>query len=483
MPTAINSAKRLTKTVIEAAATRPKPYFLADAGNGAVTGFCVRIHPTGRRTFCFRFRPAGRASAVTLVTIGELGPLTVEDARKRAGTLRGDLDHPDPKRNPRTQRQAAKAAKLADHTAVTLGALCDAYLTDANERGVKASTLDLWGYHLGTHVRKLGPTKGSVAESPLRVALGRVRAKDVTRAQLKAFYATHRVTTPTAARRTLKLIGAVYRFGAAEGMVDATCTPTAGITLGKVSAPRRTALASAQYAALGAALTTAVTIGLPPAPSRKGRARGTSKAREAKVGSNPSRKLRGKYKPREADPAQFKAYPVACAALRFLACSGWRKGEVRGLRWDAIDVERCDARLGDTKTGESVRPLGATLLAMIAEERDRQTRDGVPSMYVFSALDTPARPLGDVGPLWANLTHAASLTLTPHGLRHSYITVARELGYGDHVIAALVGHSLGSMTSRYGIAPGDIVREAADKVSATIAARLAAAPSADTTPS
>ena len=85
----------------------------------------------------------------------------------------------------------------------------------------------------------------------------------------------------------------------------------------------------------------------------------------------------------------------------------------------------------------------------------------------------PARPLGDVAPLWANVTHAAGLTITPHGLRHSFITVARALGSGDHVIAGLVGHSLGSMTSRYGLAPGDIVREAADKVSATIAARLA----------
>ena len=70
------------------------------------------------------------------------------------------------------------------------------------------------------------------------------------------------------------------------------------------------------------------------------------------------------------------------------------------------------------------------------------------------------------------LARDAGVDWKHNGLRHSFITVARELGYGDHVIAALVGHSLGSMTSRYGLAPGDIVREAADKVSAAILARM-----------
>ncbi len=94
----------------------------------------------------------------------------------------------------------------------------------------------------------------------------------------------------------------------------------------------------------------------------------------------------------------------------------------------------------------------------------------------FRPASTLSRPIADLGALWLNVVHQAGLTLTPHGLRHSFVTVARELGYGDHVIAALVGHSLGSMTSRYGMAPGGIVREAADKVGESIAARLARDP-------
>jgi integrase len=40
-----------------------------------------------------------------------------------------------------------------------------------------------------------------------------------------------------------------------------------------------------------------------------------------------------------------------------LAVTGWRSSEAKNLRWSELDLERCIATLGDTKTGESVRPL------------------------------------------------------------------------------------------------------------------------------
>jgi integrase len=37
--------------------------------------------------------------------------------------------------------------------------------------------------------------------------------------------------------------------------------------------------------------------------------------------------------------------------------TGWRRGEVLGLRWSEVDLPRRTAQLADTKTGASVRPL------------------------------------------------------------------------------------------------------------------------------
>ena len=50
-------------------------------------------------------------------------------------------------------------------------------------------------------------------------------------------------------------------------------------------------------------------------------------------------------------------WPAAVAAARFLALTGWRSGEALGLRRAEVDLARRTARLADTKTGLSIRPL------------------------------------------------------------------------------------------------------------------------------
>ena len=45
------------------------------------------------------------------------------------------------------------------------------------------------------------------------------------------------------------------------------------------------------------------------------------------------------------------------AATKFMILTGWRRGEVLGLRWSDIDRDRRTARLTDTKTGFSMRAL------------------------------------------------------------------------------------------------------------------------------
>src|SRR5207237_2676599 len=50
-------------------------------------------------------------------------------------------------------------------------------------------------------------------------------------------------------------------------------------------------------------------------------------------------------------------WPPAIAMARFLALTGWRSGEAQALRWTELDLSRRTARLTDTKTGLSMRPL------------------------------------------------------------------------------------------------------------------------------
>ncbi len=52
--------------------------------------------------------------------------------------------------------------------------------------------------------------------------------------------------------------------------------------------------------------------------------------------------------------------------------TGWRRGEVLGLRWSEIDLPRRTALLADTKTGASLRPLSEAACALISA----QSRNG-----------------------------------------------------------------------------------------------------------
>jgi integrase len=54
--------------------------------------------------------------------------------------------------------------------------------------------------------------------------------------------------------------------------------------------------------------------------------------------------------------------------------------------------------------------------------------------------------------------------VTPHTLRHSFASLAGDLGFSEPTIAALVGHKGHSITSRYVHAADAVLLAAADAV-------------------
>jgi integrase len=161
---------------------------------------------------------------------------------------------------------------------------------------------------------------------------------------------------------------------------------------------------------------------------------------------------------RKAEAASI--WPPAIAVTRFLAFSGWRSGEALALRWDEIDLARRTAILGDTKTGRSVRPLSQSACDVIRG----LSRSGD---LVFPAT----RGTGNVAmsgfkKLWKRIAKFGALPadLTPHSLRHSFASLAADLGYSEPVIAALIGHKGRSTTSRYLHSADAVLLAAADAV-------------------
>lgn len=157
---------------------------------------------------------------------------------------------------------------------------------------------------------------------------------------------------------------------------------------------------------------------------------------------------------------QTKIWPAATAAARFLTLTGWRSGEALALRWDEIDLARRTANLGDTKTGASVRPLSHAACHLLRSF----TRS---AELVFPAT----RGDGDVilsgfKKMWKKIARLGNLPadVTPHTLRHSFTSLAADLGYSEPTIAAMVGHKGRTITSRYIHSADAVLLAAADAV-------------------
>jgi integrase len=130
--------------------------------------------------------------------------------------------------------------------------------------------------------------------------------------------------------------------------------------------------------------------------------------------------------------------PVIGDIFMMLSVTGYRSGEIRCLRWSEVDLERHVATLSDTKTGRSVRPLSRAAIEVI--KRQPHT-----SEYVFAFQHD--KPVGNLTQQWGKL--GLDKTITPHVLRHSFASLAGDLGLADSTIAGLLGHARSSITSRY----------------------------------
>lgn len=150
---------------------------------------------------------------------------------------------------------------------------------------------------------------------------------------------------------------------------------------------------------------------------------------------------------------------AAIAAARLLALTGWRSGEALALRKSDIDLGRRTARLADTKTGLSVRPLSDAACDVL------RNLPPIVGDLVFPATRGDGRMIG-FPKLWARIAKLGSLPadVTPHVLRHSFASLAGDLGYSELTIAALVGHKGHSVTSRYVHAADAVLLAAADAV-------------------
>jgi integrase len=214
---------------------------------------------------------------------------------------------------------------------------------------------------------------------------------------------------------------------------------------------------------LGGILSYAVSKGYRPENPAKGVVRPADNKRKVRLEPEQYRHLGAVLAAAEAVGEPWQAIE----ALRLLTLSGGRLGDVANLKRSECDLPGSCLRLGDTKTGESVRPLGRAAVRVLEGTLARSKGD-----YVFPAIRGDGPYKGHAKARLRILKGTDLAWLTPHGLRHSFASIADDLGYTEATIAAMLGHAGGGVTRGYIHKLDPALIAAADRVAEHIASAM-----------
>ncbi|MEF2549058.1 site-specific integrase [Aurantimonas sp. E1-2-R+4] len=399
-------ATRITKRSVDEIQPAGKDRFLWDS---ELTGFGLKVTPAGRRVYLCQFRlEGGRRGRLRRYTIGTHGaPWTPEQARSEAKRILGlAANGHDPANEKQQERKAPTVAEL-----------CDQYLLHGCATK-KASTLATDRGRIERHIKPL---------------LGRLKVKDVTKADVRRFLqdvadGKTAVDVKTGARgraivkggkgtasRTVGLLGGIFSFAVDQDYV------ASNVIRGIRRFPDKRGdrfLSAAELARLGDALRSM-----------------------EQTGSN----------------------ALGLAIIKLLIFTGARKGEIEGLQWNEVDFERGLLRLRDSKTGQKAIILNPPALEVLVGMNRLED-----SPYVFPASRSDGHYEG-TPKLWQALRRKAVLNdVRLHDLRHSFASVAVAGGASLPIIGALLGHGNASTTQRYAHLSDDPLSEASARTSASI---------------
>jgi integrase len=156
-------------------------------------------------------------------------------------------------------------------------------------------------------------------------------------------------------------------------------------------------------------------------------------------------------------------HPTALAAIRAMLLTGFRRMEVLGIRRVWLQAREHCVCFPDTKTGGQVRIIGQAAIDLLEAQPIREE-----SPFLFPADWGEGHFIGVVRALDRVCARATLQGVTPHVLRHTFASIAAELGFTEMIIAGLLGHASRGVTQRYVHLGGALV-PAADRIAAEIA--------------
>jgi integrase len=382
---------KLTKKAIDALPIPPKGQtFHWDT---ETRGFGIRVGASGAKTFVIQYRNVDERSR--RVKLGRYGIFTVEQARDLAKIKLGEVA---------AGGDPAEAVVQARKD-VTVAELCDWYLEEARagrilgrrNRPIKASTLNMDESRIKSHIKPL---------------VGQRKARHLSVADVEAMQADV-VNGKTAKPRT--------------GGRGGVSTGGAGVAP-RVVSTLQSVLGHAKHKGL-----------LKEHPTKGAR----------KLATNKKKRRLSVTEIEDLGAAMVVAErhgenPVGIAIIKLLLLTGFRRQEGQAMRRDWLNAGGGHVAFPDTKGDAQLRAIGAPAISLIQEQ---PTVASNPYVFPSAGTDGPITTARDcLGRLCAI---AKIANATPHTLRHTFGSVAGDLGFSELTIAAMLGHAAQTVTQGY----------------------------------
>lgn len=371
-------------------------------------GFGLRLQPGGARTFVVKYRTA--AGRTRMLTLGRYGPLTPDQARKRAKVeLAKVATGVDPVEEKRKAKEAAARRQEEDAQRHTFATFHPVYIENARTRGNPG--------------RKKRKPKKSWREDDLRIqrhilpAWGKRRLDEITQQDVKRLHAS--IKAPYEANRVLALISIMFRTAEDMGFPVPAVNPARGVVLN---------------------------------------------AEDSR-----DRFVTEEEMPRVLDAIQNVENPHLRAGFWLYLLTGLRRAELCRLQWSDVDLTARRLRLGVTKSGRPhLLPLSSAAVAVL-EDVPRVL--GNPFVLASPTKPKQAWHPDEVTKKWREVSGAAGVAdVRLHDLRRTVGSWLAMAGASLPMIGKVLNQTSSSTTQIYARVQDEATRQMLEEHGDRIAA-------------
>jgi integrase len=400
----LSRKERLTARLIESLKPSNKPYEIRDR---AQPGLILRVQPSGFKAFIVRWGQSGR------VTLKPAWPSTQLDAaRAKARQALVDVDKTGQPSNYKPKAGSGATVEIKTFS----NFLTKRYAAMIADRKAHAATMA----NLETAFDDL-----------LRKPLHAISSWDIEKFKSRRL---NQGKAPATVNRDLDRMRAALNAAVKLGLIERN--PVVSVTRCKVDNKRVRFLSADEEKRLRKALLD------------------REKERRRQRKSANSRLKQRKLEPRPMWPDD--GFTDHLAPLVLLALnSGLRRGELLGLTWENVDLERKQLTVA-ASTSKSQRTRHLPLNTEALDVLTKWKKQGAGTGLVFRNAD--GEQFTHTKRSWESLVEAAELkNFRFHDLRHHFASRLAMSGVDLYAVQQLLGHSDSSLTQRYAhLSPGHL---------------------------